>query len=658
MPSSASPSSVRISFWEWLQAALLATNLGWTTLCLGGYRPETMVVTSLLTGVLLAVHLLQRAWKSNALAPTRFVLQAGATRWDRRVPPLQQLHPAGWSMLPFLAYAAANVAWITPVRWLGWHDWLFWAQMIAVFWVVLNDLRSPAVRHGLEIFLLGLAVVAVGLGCYQRFVRPDWLMLGRVQAAQFLGRASGPFGIPNSLAAFLLLMLPPVAVLAMRRGASAIFQRLGFGVATAILAVGLMLTVSRGAWLGLLLALMAWPLIGSGRSWLWRMSVAAMVLGGALAIGATLYFSSPQVRERLDRLVDDMGERTRPIMWRGAGQIFREHPVVGGGAGSYNVLFERYRPENFRDDPQWAHNEYLNTLSDYGAVGFILFFGVGGYIVWRCFRGDRTAPADPVHRMGWTIDDPAVRQATGVGLLAFAFQLFVDFHFKIPALGMIFATLAGGLVQRTWPVPPEGARGRCRERLAFGAASAAVLMATIWFVVPHYRGETMRYGIRRKMDGYALHPASLEFERELLAHAKTEFARATELDPSNAQAWSDRAYATVAWSHHEPAQAMELGREAEGYARRALAEAKLIPEFWLRLGTALDLQGRWVEAGAAFVEALRLAPANAPMWYYQAYHLSLKPVTKPLAEAAIATCLRLDPGNREAEALRQRLVSR
>lgn len=39
---------------------MLAANLAWTTLCLGGYRPETMIVTSALTGALLVTHLLAR----------------------------------------------------------------------------------------------------------------------------------------------------------------------------------------------------------------------------------------------------------------------------------------------------------------------------------------------------------------------------------------------------------------------------------------------------------------------------------------------------------------------------------------------------------------------------------------------------------------------
>ena len=52
MPSSAS-SSPRADPWAWLQAALLAANLAWTTLCLGGYLPRTLVVTATLTLALL-----------------------------------------------------------------------------------------------------------------------------------------------------------------------------------------------------------------------------------------------------------------------------------------------------------------------------------------------------------------------------------------------------------------------------------------------------------------------------------------------------------------------------------------------------------------------------------------------------------------------------
>ena len=238
--------SVRASAWEWLMTVLLVANLAWTTLCLGGFRPETMIVTSALNGVLLAAHFGGRAFARDG---------------DGR-----RLHPAGWWLLPFLAYAVANVLWVTPVPWLGWRDWLGWAQMILVFWVVLNDVRTRLTRTVLFGGLVAVAFASVLLACYQRFVRPDWMMLGRVQVEQFIGRSSGSFGIPNSLAALLLLLIPALGALTLRRGASAV-QRVLCGYLTLTLGLGLVLTISRGAWLALALVLALWPVFaarGSG----------------------------------------------------------------------------------------------------------------------------------------------------------------------------------------------------------------------------------------------------------------------------------------------------------------------------------------------------------------------------------------------------------
>jgi O-antigen ligase len=587
-----------------------------------------MIVTAGLTGLLLLVHF-----------AARFAGAAGPA------------HPAGKWLLPFLAYAMINVLWVTPVRWQGWQDWLEWAQTIAIFWVVLNGVRAPATRAALIMALMGLGAAAVVLECRQRFVQADWLMLGRTQAPQFINRSSGPFGIPNSMAAYLLLVLPATVALVFRRGASAV-QRILAGYLALVFALGLVLTVSRGAWLGLGLAMAVWPLFAMTRPWPWRLAAAVLTIGAVLAVGAALRVTLPTVRERLDALVRDAGEHSRPIIWRGAWEIFRDHPVFGGGAGGYNVLFEKYRPENFQDAPQWAHNDYLNTLCDYGVTGLAGFFGAGGIIAWYCRR--RKEP--PARRPAGGFDDPLVVQGLAVGVLAFLLQLFVEFHLKIPALAMTFAITAALIVQNRWRIPPRAAAASWLGRGLDLAAMVGVFAVTVGFALPHYRSEAVRYGMRREIDGLALRPVSLEAERPLIVRARGEFERATDLDPGNAQAWADRAYADALWSRHQPAQQRELGRAAESYARRALELSTMVPEYWLRLGVSLDMQGRWLDAGDAFTEAQRLAPASAQTWYYQAFHLALGPTTQRVAAAAVAICLRLDPGNREAETLRQRLA--
>ncbi len=637
--------SRRLRFVEWTQAVLLATNLAWTTLCLGGYRAETMVVTASLTAALLGVHAFGSALSG-------------------------QLHPAGLMFVPFVAYAAANVFWVTPVRWLGWIDWFGWVQMTAVFWVVLNGIRSRRPQWFLLGTLLVLAVVAVLLGCYQRFVQADWLMLGRIQADQYAGRASGPFGIPNSFAAFLLLLIPLCGVLALRRGVAA-WQRVLFAWLTLVLLLGLGLTISRGAWLGFAVALTAWPLLASRVSLRKRLLFGVAVLVTIGLAGAAAGVASSKVRERFGELVRDVGERSRPILWRAGWKIFRAHPAFGSGGGSFNVLFERYRPDGFLNEPHWAHNDFLNTLSDYGAVGFGLFFGAISVTLVCCARSrrrnekrgiDRSLDGEPrsarSRRRAQALDDPLIHQALAIGLLAFALQLFVDFHFKIPALAMMCATLAAILVQRTWAISEPASRPWLPLR---GALPSVALLGTAAViagaVVPLYRGEAWRQRGRVAIESLADEPAESPRFAQQLTQARDDLARAVALAPSNGQAWADRSYAAAQWSRRDTAGTAALGREAEAYANRALDLGAVFPEFWLRRGVARDMQGRWLEAGDDFVQAIVLSPKSPLVWFHQGYHLSLRKNEYALATAAADICLRLDPRNPDGQRLRQRLAT-
>ena len=611
---------------EWVLTGLLAVNLAWTTLCLGGYRPETMVVTSLLHGLTLAVWLGDRMLRSQA----------------------SRLHPAGWLVLPFLVYAAVNVLWITPVRWLGWHDWLWWAQTASVYWVVVNGVPSRRTRQVLLGTLALLGGVAVVLAAYQRFVQPEWLMLGRIQSEQFMGRASGPFGIPNSLAAFLLLLLPAGLALTVRRGAPAV-QRVLFGYLSAVYVFGLVLTISRGAWLALAAMLSLWPWFALRRRW--QVRVGAVVLAGlvCLAAGWGLYRAVPEVAQRFTQMAKESGEWTRPIMWRGAWKLFHEQPWVGTGAGSYNVLFEKYRPENYQMEPQWAHNDYLNTLGDYGAVGFVLSFGVFGLLaVWAAWRRSVSVPAAGVF-------GPALlRQGLGIGLGAFMLQLLVDFHFKIPALAAAAAVVAAIL---TTPRTSTGPVSRGSRFVSAGLLLGLVVAMVAW-VMPHYRAEAARYAARQSLDTLWRTESGPEYRLKLQA-AIAGLESAVQLNPANAQAWADFAYATTLRAHAEPgADHAALGRAAEELADRALGLSSVVPEFWIRRAIARDMQGKWFPAGNDLIQALQLAPANAWVWYYHAYHLSLNPSGLSQARAAVAYSLRLDPGNHSAQLLRQQLATR
>jgi len=631
-PVTVSSPAPRVSPWEWAQAALLAGNLAWTTLALGGFRAETRIVTLMLTSALVVVHFLTRA-----------LARGGSPR----------VHPAGWLLLPFLVYAAANAQWVTPVRWLGWMDWLGWAQMVAVFWVTLNGVRASGPRRLLFLMLVLLGIVGVACACYQRFVRPDWMALHRLWPGDLEGRASGTFGLPNSFAGFLLLLLPAMGALAFRRSGTAM-ERVWWGWVAVVLSFGLMLTLSRGAFIALALALIAWPLWAAHGGWWRRIRIAVTIMAGVAIVGGAIIWKVPKVRARMHALVLNAGERTRPIMWRAAWALVREQPALGTGAGSYNVLLERHRPAQFPDNPLWAHNEYLNTLSDYGFVGAGLFWGACGFMAWRCMRaGDR----GKTRRSDW-LESPTVVAALGVGLLAFGLQMGLEFHLKIPALALMLATTAGLVVSRTWPggVSPAECRPPQWTAIGYGIAGVAGALMVARWGTPLLRAEAWREAGRYAIDRLAgVAPEHADF-RSGVERSVALLQCATELHPANGQAWADLSYATSLLSNLDQARRADIGRDAERAAEKALQGPAINFEFWVRRGVARDLQGRWEEATPDFFQAVKLAPNNAYAWFYLAEHLYRFNGARGAGLAALETCLRLDPGNPPGLALRQRLA--
>jgi tetratricopeptide (TPR) repeat protein len=325
--------------------------------------------------------------------------------------------------------------------------------------------------------------------------------------------------------------------------------------------------------------------------------------------------------------------------------------VTGTGAGSYDVLFEKYRPEGFRDRTLYAHNDYLNTLSDYGLAGFLLFFGAAAIVAARCASAPRE---ERVRRTDW-LNSPTVVAGLAVGLLAFALQLVVEFHLRIPALALAFAIVAAFVVSRRWPAGEASSPPRF-ARLAAGLAAAGCAAAFLFFFQPKLRAESLRQHARDAIDTLALGPPDAAHYRGPLEFARTALGRATALDPANGQAWADLAYATALWSRVETGRDSHLGKTAQAAAERALGCSRMCAEFWIRRGVARDLQSQWSEAGEDFTAAVMLAPNTGWVWYYYAEHLSAFPSVRETAQAAVALCLRLDPGNLPGQALRERLA--
>ncbi len=598
-----------------LIAILWVGNLAWVTWQLGGVMPATMVV-GLPWASGLAGWVALRWW---VIAPT------GAPRgW--------------WIPLPLLAWVTCHMLGLAELPSRGWlHGWHVWSGL-AAYWLGLHLARDrklwPMVMTGVGVITLGIAGAAV----YQRMGDATWLPLGRIQVEQYRGRSAGTFGYPNAMAAWMAIVLPVAGAYAFRPNGGKTGARVFAAIVMVGALVGIGLSYSRGVTLAVITTMAVFWLIKGG----WTLP---RRIGVIVALGATLaglvwwgYQGNAQVQQRVGSFVEHKGERMRPLLWGIAFDLWRDRPLVGNGGDSFDDLMELHRPEGLWESARYAHNDYLNGLSDYGLVG-------AGLALFACVMFTRQASQNRTNHPGLM-----------VGLATVMVAMVVDFHLQFAAIWWLLAMGMGCLVATE---AQRRNRKFTNSKQGFLTGLGAGIALICWVLplalsVPTLEAEELRWRAREKLDGLGgeIRPDSI---KPVASAAVDSLRRAVAIDSQNEKAWQDLSYALSLQRFGQSEYRHEMGVEAEFAAREALRASDRIAEHWLRLGVALDMQGRWAEAGPAFGRAISLAPRQPVMWYYQGFHLSLKPATHELAKAALATCLRLDPWYDQAKLLRAEL---
>jgi O-antigen ligase len=208
-----------------------------------------------------------------------------------------------------------------------------------------------------------------------------------VQLADRLGGVLGPCNLKLGI---VLASLAPFALYAATRR----FGQVGWLVAAGALGLVVLLGGARASWLtfGLVLLLSGWNVLG------WKKLLAVFAFG-ALVL-ATLTFTSPQVRERVERTTRalaadeagvDMALSGRTRIWSAAACMVRHHPVNGVGARGFRDAFPACDPDPAQR-PAWgegpalhAHQVVLEVLSETGAFGLLCWLA-GVALALRAWR--------------------------------------------------------------------------------------------------------------------------------------------------------------------------------------------------------------------------------------------------------------------------------
>lgn len=180
------------------------------------------------------------------------------------------------------------------------------------------------------------------------------------------GRAISTLENPNMLAEYLILLLPLAAAQWILH--SGVRRRTAAFLSCGIIGLCVVLTWSRGAWLGLIFGAFVFLLIWSRRS-------IYLIVAGVASVPFLPLFLPDSIIQRFTSIgnLGDSSTSYRVNIWRGAVHMLKDYWISGVGVGeaAWGTVYPRYSLAAIETAPH-AHNLYLQTWVQLGIVGLIL----------------------------------------------------------------------------------------------------------------------------------------------------------------------------------------------------------------------------------------------------------------------------------------------
>lgn len=218
--------------------------------------------------------------------------------------------------------------------------------------------------------------------------------IGNFSDLQTLHRVMRPFYNDHTAYGCVIALFLPAAFYFIFSRNSKGFSRILFLLLFVLLLVGLLFSYSRAAWLSVLGALFVYALVRMGMKIKW------MVLLFGLGVSLFFVYQSDVLyklgKNRQDSSYDiagqvksisnistDASNLERLNRWASAIRLWKDHPVMGCGPGSYQFLYAGYQRSyqlstisTNSGNRGNAHSEYIGPLTEQGVPGAVLVVGV------------------------------------------------------------------------------------------------------------------------------------------------------------------------------------------------------------------------------------------------------------------------------------------
>ena len=265
-----------------------------------------------------------------------------------------------------LAYGLATLASVT--FWGSLNAGLITLAFILFYHVLLFSIQTKKQLYRLLLVLAGAGALVSAYGILQ-FINPDlfadnaWL---DEDMFEFGARVYSTLHNPNVLGTYLLLVIPPVlagfVIAPTHQG------RLYFLLCAVALALCLVLTYSRGAYLGILIALAVFFVLLDRR----------FIIPGILAVILLFMFLPDAILHRFFSIGDlaDRSTSYRMFIWLGTLAMLRDYwfSGIGPGEAAWGMVYPAYAFAGITTPH--SHNLFLQIISDAGAPGILVFLAL------------------------------------------------------------------------------------------------------------------------------------------------------------------------------------------------------------------------------------------------------------------------------------------
>jgi O-antigen ligase/tetratricopeptide (TPR) repeat protein len=442
------------------------------------------------------------------------------------------------------------------------------------------------------------------------------------------GSIFGPFANKNHYAGLMAMMTPvalglfialkPVVVYESLRdrivemlGHKQLNNHILVGMAAALMAVSLFLTLSRGGIISLCAAIAFFYLLVLLRKGGKKLSVPALLIS-IIAVLIVGWFGWTPIFSRFHQLttldLTNAGSLDRTELWGNGIAIIKDFPVTGSGFGSFSSVYPQYATKWADMQVFNAHNDYIELVAEGGVIALVLAIWFVCAVFYRAVR------IIPERKDLYSV---CIYMGSLAGIFAMLVFSLLDFNMHIGSNGLFFFFLMGLLVSASHTRLHRGGGhtylgkyGFFRARLLLLALSP-VLFACIVFSSGVLAGQ---YSLPLKRSFNISNPSELQTLR-------VDAARAAFFDPLEARYYYISGMVESRGAN--PGVAVNL-------LDKTVALDPMNGEYMQRLGQALYREGL-TEAGDRLIIAGTVYDAVNPERYkFCAIHLLQ---TKRQAEA-------------------------